>query len=329
MPSAVQDAKDDGPDYSDTDDDEDEDEVGEMSTSEAAPPPAAGRSRRVSVSAESVDPSKMGTESIKVVEKTPAEGARILEILSENVLFSHLDAGQKSTVAGAMFEVAHAEGDVIIQQGDDGDNFYMIDTGTVDVYLGEERKHSLGRGDSFGELAIMYNAPRAATCRAASACKLWALDRSSFKVIVMQTTITKRNLHKSFLRDVPLLETLTEYEVLTIADALQEEEYKSGATVCEQGQPGNTFYIIKEGSAKCFQTDARGQRQERATLSTGAYFGEIALLEDKPRQATIVATEDLRVLTLDRKTFKRVMGPLEDILKRNMDHYNRMVASNI
>eukprot|EP00638_Chattonella_subsalsa_P013423 CAMPEP_0117812866 /NCGR_PEP_ID=MMETSP0948-20121206/23106_1 /TAXON_ID=44440 /ORGANISM="Chattonella subsalsa, Strain CCMP2191" /LENGTH=347 /DNA_ID=CAMNT_0005649989 /DNA_START=101 /DNA_END=1146 /DNA_ORIENTATION=+ len=272
----------DGPEYSDTDDSEEDDDVGEMS--EMAP--VAARSRRVSVSAESVDPNKM-KQDIKVIEKSPGETARIME----------------------------------------------IDTGTVDVYLDEDgtetKKHSLTQGDSFGELAIMYNAPRAATCKADTDCKLWALDRVSFKVIVMHTTINKRNLHKSFLQKVPLLETLTEYEVLTIADALQEETIQEGDVVCEQGQPGNNFYIIKEGTAVCYQTDARGNRQERAKLGTGSYFGEIALIEDKPRQATIVAAEQLRVLTLDRKTFKRVMGPLEDILKRNMDHYNRMVASAV
>jgi len=318
----------DGPEYSDTDDSEEDDDVGEMS--EMAP--VAARSRRVSVSAESVDPNKM-KQDIKVIEKSPGETARIMEILKENVLFKHLDDSQMGTVKDAMFEVNHTSGDVIIQQGDDGDNFYVIDTGTVDVYLDEDgtetKKHSLTQGDSFGELAIMYNAPRAATCKADTDCKLWALDRVSFKVIVMHTTINKRNLHKSFLQKVPLLETLTEYEVLTIADALQEETIQEGDVVCEQGQPGNNFYIIKEGTAVCYQTDARGNRQERAKLGTGSYFGEIALIEDKPRQATIVAAEQLRVLTLDRKTFKRVMGPLEDILKRNMDHYNRMVASAV
>jgi len=316
-------------DYTDTDSEGEEgDAVGEIRDKMEASHASISRSRRVSVSAESVDPGKVQQE-IKVIEKDPAEAARILEILHDNVLFKHLDESQMDTLKGAMFEVQHSDGDIIIQQGDDGDNFYMIDTGSVEVSIDGTKRHMLNQGDSFGELAIMYNAPRAATCTAATNCKLWALDRATFKVIVMHTTINKRNLHKSFLQNVPLLETLTEYEILTIADALQEEKFKAGEIICEQGQPGHQFYIIKEGSATCYMTDARGNRMERANLGPGSYFGEIALLEDKPRQASIVAKEAIKVLSLDRKTFKRVMGPLEDILKRNMDHYNRVVASAI
>jgi len=322
-------------DFSDTESEsEGEDELGEMN--QVAPAPVVERgTRRISVSAESVDPAKMSKENVKVVPKSDAEAARIMEILRDSLLFRHLDEAQLTTVKDAMFEVNHNTGDMIIKQGDDGDNFYVIDTGSVDVYIKgpedpEDKKiHQLGQGDAFGELAIMYNAPRAATCKAATSCKLWALDRVSFKVIVMHTTINKRNLHKSFLKQVPLLDTMTEYEILTIADALNEERFESGTVICEQGHPGHTFYIVKEGEAVCYQADGRGNQIERARLGPGAYFGEIALMEDKPRQATVKADGNLTVLTLDRKTFKRVMGPLEDILKRNINHYNRMVAQNV
>jgi len=54
----------------------------------------------------------------------------------------------------------------------------------------------------------------------------------------------------------------------------------------------------------------------------GDYFGERALLTDKPRAANIVATSDCRVLTLDRPSFQRVLGPVSDILKRNMRNYD-------
>eukprot|EP00953_Heterococcus_sp_UTEX-ZZ885_P031150 16378-Heterococcus_DN1.PRE.3 len=126
----------------------------------------------------------------------------------------------------------------------------------------------MGRGESFGELALMYSTPRTATCKAATELRLWALDRMSFKVILMQTTVSRRQQYKQFLENVPLLHELTEYEVLTVADALQEEVYEANTNVCEQGDVGEAFYIIKE-------MDATGDVVEVARLSQGHYFGEV------------------------------------------------------
>lgn len=309
--------------------DDDNDYVGDM---DEAPPPVVNRgARRVSVCAES--PSENMNAKIKVVPKSDEETSRILEILKKNVLFKHLDPDQMNTVKDAMFLVNHKDQDVIIQQGDDGDNFYVVDSGTVDVFVkmedGEKKVLDYSDGDSFGELAIMYNAPRAATCKATSDVRLWALDRVSFKVILMNTTIKKRNVYKGFLQQVPILAQLTEYEILTIADALQEESFADGEVICKQDESGDTFYIIKEGTAVCTQKNSAGQEGEVARLADGAYFGEIALLTSKPRQATVTATGQLQCLTLDRKTFKRVMGPLQDILMRNLEAYTKFQAANI
>lgn len=66
-----------------------------------------------------------------------------------------------------------------------------------------------------------------------------------------------------------------------------------------------------------------GQKKEVMKYSRGDYFGERALLKNEPRAATIVATSDsVSVVYLDRATFRRLLGPLSDILKRNMEIYN-------
>ena len=264
-----------------------------------------------------------------MIPKTEEEAARIHDKLTECLLFKHLDEDQLMKLQGAMFSVTKNDGDTIIKQGEAGDNFYILDNGSVDVYIEDYNKAqsivaSYGPGDSFGELAIMYNAPRAATCKATSDVRLWAIDRVSFKTIVMTTTIAKRDAYKTFLKQVPLLSELNEYEILTIADALQEENFPKDAIICQEGDKGDHFYIIKEGNVVCKKSD-----QHIANLSTGSYFGEIALMTTKPRQASVIAVDDLKCLSLDRKTFKRVMGNLSDILQRNMDTYNKFQAANI
>ena len=72
-----------------------------------------------------------------------------------------------------------------------------------------------------------------------------------------------------------------------------------------------------------------GVENEVAELDDGKYFGEIALMTSKPRQATVKAKGSLKVLALDRATFTRVLGPMEDIMKRNMDKYQTYVQSAI
>lgn len=183
---------------------------------------------------------------------------------------------------------------------------------------------------SFGELALMHNAPRAATVKATEKSKAWALDRQTFKYIIMETTVKRREAHIGFIEKVPLLESLSEYERLTVADALKSETFHDGEAIIRQWDDGNHFYIIEEGTAVCTkQISPTEAPSEIGLLTSGAYFGEIALLTMRPRQATVTAKGTVKCLSLDRKTFKRVMGPLEDILKRNLDGYNTVIANNI
>ena len=118
-------------------------------------------------------------------------------------------------------------------------------------------------------------------------------------------------------------------EIMTLADSLIEEKYHDGDVICTQGEEGEYFYIIKQGTAACFQVDAAGEDKKVATLTAGMYFGEISLLTTKPRQATVKAVGTLNVLALDRYTFTRVLGNLDEIMKRNMEEYNKYAASRL
>jgi cAMP-dependent protein kinase regulator len=134
-----------------------------------------------------------------------------------------------------------------------------------------------GEGDSFGELAILYNAPRAATCIATSpVVRLWALDRVSFKLILVKNSLAKQAEYTKFLKQVSIFAQLTECELLTVADALEEKVFSENEVVCAQGDVGDSFYIIVDGIAVCSIQDASGSVKEVARLSKGSYFGEVS-----------------------------------------------------
>lgn len=115
-----------------------------------------------------------------------------------------------------------------------------------------------------------------------------------------------------------------------MADALEPLTFDAGETIVEQGSSGDSFYIIVEGSATVHkstddETCIPQEDNKVGGLKKGDYFGELALLTQRPRQATVVASEDAecQVICLDVQAFIRLLGPCMDILKRNTDKYEQ------
>jgi len=157
---------------------------------------------------------------------------------------------------------------------------------------------------------------------------LWAIDRITYRKILMGATIKKRKMYESFLEKVPILVPLNHWERLTVADALEPEVYHDGEVIIRQGERGNSFFIIVEGETKVTQETEQGE-VEVARLYPSSYFGEIALLTDRPRAATVTAVGTVKLVKMDRERFNRVMGPCEDILRRNMEIYNQYISTKI
>jgi cAMP-dependent protein kinase regulator len=267
----------------------------------------------------------------QTVDKSDEARERILAILTTNKFFSKLDSEQREMMANAMGPVEKADGETIIQQGDAGDNFYILDEGVADVWVakngGEPEKvftYEEGSGAAFGELALLYNAPRAATVKANGAVKLWALDQDTFRYSMQAATTAFREQNAKWISNIPLLSELTERERLTIADSMQAVNFVAGEKVISQGEKGDNFYIVRSGQCKC-TVNSGNEEIEVLLVDEGGYFGEIALLTDQPRKANVYAVSDIKLLSTDRATFKRVMGPLNDILSRNMEQYKKVL----
>ncbi|CEM06144.1 unnamed protein product [Vitrella brassicaformis CCMP3155] len=314
-------------DDEDDEDEEDEDTVEEMP---AMPPKAyASRGPRQSVSAEAYGKWNQKKAFVApVYQKGDDQKARIQAVLEQSFLFRNLEEKDMKTVIDAMQEKVVSAGTRIIQQGDDGDCLFVVESGTIDCYKkfpGEDDEKLVKvcqSGDAFGELALLYNCPRAASVNARDNCVLWQLDRESFNHIVKEAASKKRELYEGFLKKVPLLESMDAYERSKIADALKTETYKDGDVIVSQGEPGDKFYIVEEGKAVATKSFVQGQSpQEVMQFGSGDYFGELALLKNEPRAANVIAKSDLRVAALDRRSFKRLLGNLEDILKRNTARY--------
>lgn len=288
-----------------------------------------GMGRRTSVSAESLNPTASSNDNWTPPfhQKTSDQVERLKKSISGNFLFSHLDDEQSGQVLGALVEKPiPAKGIKVITQGDQGDFFYVVEKGTFEVFVNSagslqpgpdglgDKVATIEPGGSFGELALMYNAPRAATVMSAEAgCTLWALDRITFRRILMDSTFQRRRLYESFLEEVPLLSTLTKYERSKIADALETQKYPAGTTIIKEGDAGEAFYLVESGEAEAFKDGVAGSVKH---YSKGDYFGELALLNDAPRAASVVSKTEVKVATLGKDGFQRLLGPVESIMRR-------------
>uniref|UniRef100_A0A8C3WZ65 cAMP-dependent protein kinase type I-alpha regulatory subunit n=1 Tax=Catagonus wagneri TaxID=51154 RepID=A0A8C3WZ65_9CETA len=293
-------------------------------------PAVKARRRRGGVSAEVYTEEDAASYVRKVIPKDYKTMTALAKAISKNVLFAHLDDNERSGIFDAMFPATHIAGETVIQQGDEGDNFYVIDQGEVDVYVNGEWVTSISEGGSFGELALIYGTPRAATVKAKTDLKLWGIDRDSYRRILMGSTLRKRRAYQEFLCKVSILESLEKWERLTVADALEPVQFEDGEKIVVQGEPGDDFFIITEGTASVLQRRSPNEGYvEVGRLGPSDYFGEIALLLNRPRAATVVARGPLKCVKLDRPRFERVLGPCSEILKRNIQRYSSFISLTV
>lgn len=283
------------------------------------------RGRRYSISAEPYNPADAGTAQRVVIPKDAATRERIRQAVLHTLLFKNLDREPLNQIIDAMFEKRIPRNVELIRQGDDGDYFYVIDSGRFQVLKDGRPIVELGTGESFGELALMYGSPRLATVKALEDSVVWAVDRGTFRGIVIDISFQKRRLYEGFLRSVPLLQTLHDSELFRVCDALQPAEYQPDQVIVQQGQIGHEFYIIEEGTAviSMHQADGDAAEIEVARISTGDYFGELALIHDAPRAATVKALTPVKCVVLSKADFIRLLGPVMPILQRNQEHYRK------
>jgi CRP-like cAMP-binding protein len=205
-------------------------------------------------------------------------------------------------------------GETIISKGDVGNIFYMIKEGTVAVTdVGEKfSDHNLTAGDYFGERALLTGEPRAATIKAVTEVKVMALDRANFDTLLGPLRdVLDHNMNLRILQSIKLFENLSNQEKKKLAQSFTVEKCTAGVSVVKQGEPGKKFYIIKSGSAKVF-----ADSKEVGSLSQGTYFGEMALMDDEVRKATVTTAENCELFVLDRETFTRLLGSLRHIVNR-------------
>jgi CRP-like cAMP-binding protein/Zn-dependent protease len=256
------------------------------------------------------------------------EAASLIDALPA---FDDLDEDVLSDLAGRVTLVSVSDGQTIFRQGDEADAFYVVRSGTVhiqdeDVEGGDTRVlTTLDRGDAFGELGLLGSAPRAATARAEGDATLFRVDKASFDALLADDIdapdFAPTMQAYAELRSLGPFRGLATTDLALVLDHGSWVNASPGEAIITQGEPGDAFYVIGSG-----QADVVRDGEVVASLGAGAYFGEVALLTDEPRNATVVAHTPSRVFRLDREGFGEVIaqtfrrGVVDRAPDRNMEH---------
>jgi len=256
----------------------------------------------------------------KVSEKSEETIEWILNCVNDNLLFLKLDRTQRVRIISRMKLIDVPKGDILIQQGDkNARTFYVCEQGSFDILVDGVKVGHYKRGGCFGELALLYNSPRAATIVATTDSKAWEVSRNVFRNTVAQTSREKSDANIEFMKQVDLFKPYLSNELLLICDGLEENKYNKGSIIIKEGDDAEKFYIIKEGSATWKKSNG-----ESGDLEPKSYFGERALRTKEKRAATVIAKTDLILLEMKATDFEALLGPVIDIVDDKIQQYQKM-----
>jgi CRP/FNR family cyclic AMP-dependent transcriptional regulator len=108
-----------------------------------------------------------------------------------------------------------------------------------------------------------------------------------------------------FLATIPLFSGLPEGELERFAELTRERSYPKGSVILFQDDPGDSLFVLRAGRVKVVLIGEDGREVILGVLEPGAHFGELALIDDQPRSAHVIAMEDAQLLILRREDFRR------------------------
>ncbi|HEY2853554.1 MAG TPA: Crp/Fnr family transcriptional regulator [Gemmatimonadaceae bacterium] len=125
--------------------------------------------------------------------------------------------------------------------------------------------------------------------------------RTSNGVLVSQ--VTTQNV--DFLATVPLFNGLDRSELEKFAEVTREKSYPKGSVILFEDDPGDSLFVVRDGRVKVVLIGEDGREVILGVLGVGEYFGELSLIDDRPRSAHVIAMEDSNLLVLRREDFRK------------------------
>jgi ATP-binding cassette subfamily B protein len=239
--------------------------------------------------------------------------------LRELPLFALLEEPIRRLVVDSFEHVSYPFGTVIVREGDAADAFYVLLSGNARVVKrgpsGDEVPlNVLKPGDYFGEIGLLEDTTRTATVRASGDVEALRLAGSVFTALVrtnpglreaLELSVREHHLW-SFFRVYPAFAVLGRDGLALLLEGLERVEVAGGEVIIRQGDPPGPMYVVEEGRLRAYVDEDDGSR-DRAYYRKGDFFGEISLVRDTPRGATVEAVSDAKLLVLGPELYRELL----------------------
>jgi cAMP-dependent protein kinase regulator len=230
-------------------------------------------------------------------------------MLSSVSIFEDLPFDARDLLIRNMTARRYNVGELVVRQGEIGDACYIISSGRVQVeeqdISGDQRILAfLNEGDFFGETALLRDTPRMCDIRATTDAVILAIYKADFIKVAEKhpeaaKLVVRRMKTMQVLLRIPLFADLPTNMLRSVLPKIRNEYYEDGEDVIRRGDVGSNFYLIRAGAVEVL-----GENDTKvADLGPRDHFGEIALLSDIPRTATVRSRGGVEVLALSKEDF--------------------------
>ena len=251
--------------------------------------------------------SKLGADKGKMKEIV-----RRAQLLQHQYLLSQIPLGTLRQMADNMEEVIVTDGVYVFHEGDAGDALFLVDHGSVGVYIeGKGKVSEVEQGLCFGELALITHEPRTASVRAQGSTKLLKLNSRSIEPIITRIWGGQKEMAKrmGILERIPIFQYMPRDAMQLLATHLTRVKWEEpGMDMVTEGKMGDCMYVIEVGQPMVWVHKV-GRLNE---LKPGDYFGELALLNHIPRTASCDFLLIFTVLRPFYDRFATVLRPFCD-----------------
>ncbi|MCH7741993.1 MAG: cyclic nucleotide-binding domain-containing protein [Proteobacteria bacterium] len=201
------------------------------------------------------------------------------------------------------------KGEVIFERNDYTNSFYTILEGGVDIDIGENVLINSGVGNFFGEMSLISGRRRSGTVYACESCVVIETPRRTMKKLissvetvkkVLDQTFIMRTIQQKFAPDIPI------EDLLIVAEKTVINKYIPGEVIFEEGEEGDTLHFIRSGSVTV-SSNIEGRELVMSYVPANQVVGEMALLGNTTRTATIKAAVKTETLSIDKDSFNLLL----------------------
>jgi CRP-like cAMP-binding protein/Fe-S-cluster-containing hydrogenase component 2 len=259
------------------------------------------------------------THDTLTVNDMCSEEESLRDKLNRMHLFAELSAENINSLVAKSKEQHFSPGTVVCREGEYGDTFFAILEGSVEITIKTAGYDSLTlanleEGDVFGEMAALSGYPRSATVSAKDDLCLLEIPSEVLKELmkispkfreIIEEKYTARAV-RTYLRKVPLFGNLSDTMLEELEGKVKLKSFNQADVIFREGDPGDSLYIIRNGFVKI--TKQSGDKDQIiAYLAQGSYFGEMALLEDEKRSATVSAFTKVETIQVVKDDFNTLL----------------------